>query len=265
MTSLAELIKSIEVIGMRNEKEVNISGISYHSKSVMEGHLFVCIHGFKADGHKYLKEAVENGAAAAVVEEFQQDVPVPQYLVKNSRSALAQLSAEYYRNPSKELKMIGITATNGKTTTSFMTNAILKNNGFNTGLIGTVAVKYGDTLIPSELTTPESLDLQHHLRQMADCSVTHVVMEVSSVALDMHRVDKVDYDIVTLNNISREHIDLHGSFDEYVRAKSALIRNAGENSMAVLNLDCPRAASLAGETKAQVITFEPIVKRAYLH
>ncbi len=264
MINLKELLKSIEILGVTDDKDVIVSGISYHSKNVSEGHLFVCVRGFKTDGHKYLHEAAENGAVAAIVEEFQESVSIPQYLVKDSRRALALLGAEYYRNPSKELKMIGITATNGKTTTSFMTNAILENNGFKTGLIGTVAVKYEDTLIPSELTTPESLDLQHHLRQMADCNVSHVTMEVSSVALDMHRVDNVDYDIVTLNNISREHIDLHGSFKEYAQAKSALIRNAGQDCIAVLNLDCPHAAALVKETKAQTITFGAESKEGHI-
>lgn len=262
---LAELLHAIDVQNVFNDKEQMISGVSYHSQKVSNGDLFVCVRGLKADGHIYLPQAVANGAVAAVVEEFQQEVNIPQYVVKDSRLALARLGAAFYDNPSKKMKMIGITATNGKTTTSYMTNAILENEGFKTGLIGTVSIKIDDTSIPSELTTPESLDLQYYLKQMVDCAVSHVSMEVSSQALEMHRVEEVDYDIVTLNNVSREHIDSHGSFEKYFEVKSSLIRNASEKSFAVLNLDDPYSASLVDKTKAQVITFGVNSKEGHIY
>lgn len=252
---LKDLLTSIEVKDAYNHKDITIKGISYHSKKVTEGHLFVCIRGYKTDGHKYLPQAVENGAVAAIVEEYQGNMNIPQYVVENSRIALARLGAYFYDHPSKKMKMIGITATNGKTTTSFMTNDILENEGFRTGLIGTVVVKMDDYSTPAELTTPESLDLQYYLSQMVDKEVSHTTMEVSSAALETHRVEGVEYDIVTLNNVSREHIDSHGSFEKYFEAKSSLIRNASEKSYAVLNLDCPYSSSLIDQTKAQVITF----------
>ncbi len=255
MVRLGDLLNSIQIKESYNEKDINIDGISYHSKKVTNGHLFVCIKGYKTDGHKYLPQAIENGAVAAIVEEFQEGISIPQYVVENSRIALARLGAAFYNNPSKKMKMIGITATNGKTTTSFMTNAMLENEGLKTGLIGTVLIKMDDYCTPAELTTPESLDLQYYLSQMVDKHVSHVTMEVSSAALETYRVEDVDYDIVTLNNISREHIDSHGSFEKYFEAKSSLIRNASEKSFAVLNLDCPYSASLINETKARVITF----------
>lgn len=255
MVRLENLLNSIQIKKSYNEKDLNIDGISYHSKKVTKGHLFVCIKGYKTDGHKYLPQAVENGAVAAIVEEFQEGISIPQYVVENSRIALARLGAAFYNNPSKKMKMIGITATNGKTTTSFMTNAMLENEGLKTGLIGTVLIKMDDYCTPAELTTPESLDLQYYLNQMVDKHVSHATMEVSSAALETYRVEDVDYDIVTLNNISREHIDSHGSFEKYFEAKSSLIRNASEKSVAVLNLDCPYSASLIDKTKAQVITF----------
>ena len=255
MVKLRELLNLIEVKDVYNDKDLTISGISYHSKKATDGNLFVCIKGYKTDGHKYLSNAVKNGAVAAIVEEVQEDVNVPQYVVENSRIALARLGSAFYHNPSDKMKMIGITATNGKTTTSFMVNSILENEGLKTGLIGTVVIKVDDESTPAELTTPESLDLQYYLKKMVDKQVSHVTMEVSSAALETHRVEAVNYDIVTLNNISREHIDSHGSFEKYFEAKSSLIKNASENSFAVLNLDCPYSASLINETKAQVITF----------
>ncbi|WP_066295173.1 Mur ligase family protein [Bacillus sp. FJAT-29937] len=262
---LETLLQSLDVKKVLNDQDLTINGISYHSQKVSNGHLFVCVRGYKTDGHKYLKQAAENGAVAAVVEEFNEDVNIPQYLVKDCRISLARLGAHFYDNPSKKLNMIGITATNGKTTTSYMTNAILENEGLKTGLIGTVTIKIDDTSIPSELTTPESLDLQYYLNEMVERDVTHVSMEVSSQALEMNRVEQVDYDIVTLNNVSREHIDSHGSFEKYFEVKSSLIRNASENSFAVLNLDCPYSASLVNATKAQVITFGVKSNEGHIH
>jgi len=255
MMKLTKLMQAIDVLETRGEKETTITGISFHSGRAAEGHLFVCVTGYKTDGHKYLAQAVQNGAAAAIVETFQDGFDIPQIRVANSRIALARLGAAFYGHPSENMTMIGITATNGKTTTSYMTNAMLENHGYKTGLIGTVVIKIDDTSIPAQLTTPESLDLQHYLWQMENRGVSHVTMEVSSAALEAHRVETVDYDIVTFNNLSREHIDSHGSFERYFEAKSSLIRNASEKSVAVLNLDDEYSASLVGETKAQVLTF----------
>ncbi|MBM7552055.1 Mur ligase family protein [Thalassobacillus pellis] len=255
MVRIGELLQAITVKESMNHRDLEITGVSYHSQKVSQGDLFVCVKGYKTDGHKYLSQAISKGAAAAVVEDYQESMSIPQYIVGNSRQALAQLGAAFYRSPSEKMKMIGITATNGKTTTSYMTNAILENHGFRTGLIGTVSIKNDDSYIPSELTTPESLDLQNYLAQMADNDVSHVSMEVSSIAMDMYRVETVDYDIVMLNNVSREHLADHGSFENYFAAKSKLIRNAREGSFAVLNLDCPYSSSLIGETMATPVTY----------
>lgn len=236
-------------------KDIIISGISYHSNQVQLGDLFVCIKGYQTDGHLYLKEAVKKGAVAAIVEEFQEGIEIPQIVVPNSRIALAKTSAYFYNHPSKKLKMIGVTATNGKTTTSFMINSILEKEGHKTGLIGTVMVKIHDHMIPAQLTTPESLNLQQYLRQMVDHNVTHACMEVSSNALETYRVEEVDYDIVTFNNLSRDHIDSHGSFEKYYDAKSRLIINAKESATAVLNLDDPFSYALINKTKANVVTY----------
>jgi UDP-N-acetylmuramoyl-L-alanyl-D-glutamate--2,6-diaminopimelate ligase len=255
MIKLSRLLKCINVVEARNHSDIEINKIAYHSKNVAKGDLFVCIRGYMTDGHRYIPQAVANGAAAIIVEDFDEDCSLPQYKVDDSRQALAALSDAYYGHPSQAMKMIGITATNGKTTTAFMTNAILEAHGLNTGLIGTVMVKYGSFSEPSVLTTPESLDLQRYLAQMVDSNVTHAVMEVSSSALELKRVYSVDYDIVALNNISREHIDLHGSFEDYYNIKASLIRNAKPSGWAVLNLDDKYSAALADQTNAQVLTF----------
>ena len=225
---LSDLLKAIRVAeqrGLPATIDMPVTGIAYHSRKVEPGNVFVCVVGYKTDGHKYLADAVRAGAVAAIVESFQDRIDIPQIRVENSRIALATLGAAFYNWPSSRMTMIGITATNGKTTTSYMTNAILENHGLRTGLIGTVVVKIDDSSMPAELTTPESLDLQHYLHQMDNRGVSHVTMEVSSAALETHRVETVNYQIVTLNNISREHIDSHGSFERYWSVKSGLIRD----------------------------------------
>lgn len=252
---LSELLESITIVDSKNHEDAPISKIAYHSNEVEQDSLFVCIKGYQTDGHQYAEGAVKSGAAALVVEHFIPDIHIPQYLVANSREALAALGDHFYHHPSKEFTVIGITATNGKTSTSFMTNAILEENNWKTGLIGTVMVKYGKTLVPSVLTTPESLDLHGYFAKMRDEKISHVTMEVSSSALDLSRVGGVDFNIVALNNISREHIDLHGSFEEYYNAKASLIREAGPEQFAVLNLDDDHSASLVNETEASVVTY----------
>lgn len=251
---LTKLMEQVDVKEVIYEKRIDITGLAYNSRKVEKGQVFVCVRGFKSDGHHFAGQAVENGATALVVEEFIEGLDVPQYRVESGRNALATLADAFYDHPTQKLKTIGITATNGKTSTSFMTNAILENHGLKTGLMGTVVVKIGDYAEPSELTTPESLDLQRFYAQMVDAGVTHATMEVSSSALELNRVGCVDFDIVTLNNISREHIDLHSSFENYFKHKSSLIRNAGADKVAILNLDDEYSASLVNKTKAKVIT-----------
>ena len=252
---LSKLLKSIEVVEAFEKKDIEVKGIAYDSRKVEPGYLFICIKGYKTDGHNYIFQAIENGAIGIIVEEIDSKYNIPQYKVKDSRKALSGLSAAFYNNPSKDIKTIGITGTNGKTSTSFMVNSILEEHGLKTGLIGTVMIKYNNYSSPSILTTPESLDLQRLLNDMRREKVSYITMEVSSSALELNRVGNIDYDIVSLNNISREHIDLHGSFEEYFKIKSSLIKNMKSDGWAILNLDCPYSASLIDKTKANVLTY----------
>src|SRR5699024_4219028 len=168
---------------------------------------------------------------------------------------LAPLSANFYNHPSKEMQIIGITATNGKTTTAYMADTVLEAHHLATGLIGTVNIKYGKENIPAKLTTPESLELQQYFRDMKTAQTSHVVMEVSSAAQEMHRTDEVDFSIVSLNNINREHIDTHGTFERYVSVKTRLIKNASPQTTAILNLDCEFSEELIEKTQAKVVSF----------
>ena len=253
--TLNELTGSIEVLEATGREDLPVSGLAYHSERVKPGYLFVCINGYKTDGHRYLRQAAARGAIAAIVEQVQPDLEITQYRVADSRRALAALADRFYDHPSRKLNVTAVTATNGKTTTTFMIDAILEEHGFRTGLIGTVIVKAGSTVRPAELTTPESLDLHYFFHQMVGQGISHVTMEASSAGLELHRVGNVDFNTVVINNISREHIDLHGSFEAYLNAKARLVREAKEQQWAVFNLDCPITASLTGQTAAQTLTY----------
>ena len=220
-------LKTLETKGNIDEN-IEITDVQYHSGKIVPGSIFVAIKGHETDGHKYIQSAKDNGAVLAIVEDFI-DLDFPMIRVEDSRKALADLADVFFNNPSTKLNVIGITATNGKTTTSFMTDAIFKEFGLETGLVGTVEVKYKDISIPSLLTTPESRDLQEYTRDMVDADVTDLIMEVSSHAQEMDRVRNMNYDIVTFNNLSREHIDQHGSFENYYEIKSNLIKNASSD------------------------------------
>lgn len=261
-TGLQSLLPALTVLeqgggppGETRAEAAEITGLAYHSARVAPGNLFVAIRGYKTDGHRFLGQAVARGAVAAVVEQIDAGIALPQFRVADSRQALAALADRYYGHPSRKLTVIGVTATNGKTTTTFMTNAILEAHGLKTGLIGTVIVKVGKSVRPAVLTTPESLDLHHLFAQMVERNITHVTMEASSSGLELHRVGEVDFDIAVVNNISREHIDLHGSFENYFAAKARLARERLPRQWAVFNLDCPHSASLAGQTAARVLTY----------
>lgn len=253
---LYQLIKTIDVIDAKYMSEkLEIEGIANHTDNIKKGYLYVAIKGYLTDGHKYIEKAIAKGALAVIVEDFYEEIKIPQIKVKNSRLALSALSDAFFEHPSKSMRMIGVTATNGKTTTTYMLNKIFEVGKYKNGMIGSVMNKIGDEIIPAVLTTPESVDLQGYLFNMKEKGVQKAAMEVSSSALELYRVNDVDFDIVSFNNFSREHIDQHGSFEKYWAAKSSLIINAKESSYAVLNLDDEYSNSLVDKTKAKVITY----------
>lgn len=254
LTELIEGLSSSEIRGTINE-ELEIGSVTNDSRKIEDGSLFVAIKGYLADGHHYMAEAKKRGAAAFIVTEFQDGEDMLQIRVENAREALSFLSAKLNDHPTRKLRMVGITATNGKTTTSYILDHIYTSAGYKTGLIGSVMIKVGERFVHSELTTPESSDLQIIFKEMVKEHVDKAVMEVSSSALELYRVNDVDFDIVAFNNFSREHIDQHGSLEKYYEAKSSLVRNAKVGSFAILNMDDEVTYGLRGETKAKVITF----------
>lgn len=254
---LKKLIEGLEFVEYKGcfPDELEITSVTNDSRKVKEGSLFVAIKGYLQDGHDFIEMARKKGAAAAVVTEFREDVDIFQVRVQNARETLSALSAKLMGHPTRKLRMVGITATNGKTTTSYILDHIYSMAGYRTGLIGSVVIKVGDRFVHSELTTPESSDLQLIFSEMVEEKIERTVMEVSSSALELYRVHDVDFDIVAFNNFSREHIDQHGSLEKYYDAKSSLVRNAKEGAFAVLNMDDEATYSLRGETKAHVVSF----------
>lgn len=205
--------------------EVSIKSLTYDSRKGCEGALFFCISGFNTDGHKYADDAVKAGAAALMVTR-QLDTDVPQILVEDARASMAYISREFYGRPDEQMRMIGITGTKGKTTTTYMIKSILEQSGIKTGLIGTIVNMIGSKELHTERTTPESPDLFALLRRMADEGCETVVMEVSSHSLCLSRVAGITFDVAVFTNLSRDHLDFHKTVQNYMESKKRLFLSA---------------------------------------
>ncbi|MFZ1986434.1 MAG: UDP-N-acetylmuramoyl-L-alanyl-D-glutamate--2,6-diaminopimelate ligase [Desulfatitalea sp.] len=236
-----------------------VSGLYYRAQEVTPGGLFVALKGFAADGHDFIPQALARGAAAVVCERpVTADAVVIQ--VSDGRKALAALAAEYYGHPSRHMTVVGITGTSGKTTTSYLIESILKAAGHAVGVIGTVNYRYAQTVCPNPVTTPESLDLQHILADMRAAGITHVVMEISSHALDLQRVHACDVDVAVFTNLSQDHLDFHHDMQTYWASKRQLFdevlpATAGKTAVrAVVNVDDPRGRELAGTLALRHLT-----------
>lgn len=219
-----------------------ISSVEYDSRRVEQGALFVAVRGFVADGHAFVEEAARRGAVAALVEERVGCAGVAEVLVPDTREALGRVAHEFYGRPSEHLKTHGITGTNGKTTTSYLIDSVLRETGLKTGVVGTLGYRLGDRIAAGDRTSPESLDLARLMSAMVDTGVDAVAMEISSHALALKRTAGLKLDTATLTNLSRDHLDFHGSYEEYAAAKGrlfALLEGDGwkPGSTAVLNRD----------------------------
>lgn len=250
---LSDLLKDVNVKKNAGVGGIKIGGISYDSRKVKPGDVFVCITGFEADGHKYARSAVESGAVAVVAEHDMPTVDVPCIVVKNTRKAMAQMAAAYYDYPFKKFNLIGITGTNGKTTTTYLIKAILEHLGKKVGLIGTNQNMIGDEVIPTARTTPDSLELMELFDRMASQGAEYVVMEVSSHALALDRVTACTFDVGAFTNITQDHLDFHKTMEEYLAAKSILF-NICKNG--VINKDDGGSGFLLENAKCDnIITY----------
>ena len=239
-----------------------VRGIAYDSRQAEPGFLFVAIKGYKTDGHLYVRDALARGATAvAVQKEIELPPGIAQVKVNNTRQVLPIISARYYGYPARKMKLIGVTGTNGKTTTTNLINAVYMEYGFKTGLIGTIQNRIGDRILDVLHTTPESTDLQCLLAQMVREGVQTLVMEVSSHALALGRVDQCEYDTAVFTNITQDHLDFHGTMEEYLEAKTLLFSGLGVDAQktgkkhAVINADDMAAEKLINACNVDVLTY----------
>lgn len=257
---LHSLLSSLHLFGSVPFKDVEISSIENDNRKVQKGSLFICVKGYTVDGHDFAASAVKNGAVAVIAErELELDVPV--IIVKNTTRAMATLADAFYDHPTQSLHLIGITGTNGKTTTSHLIEKIFADAGKKTGLIGTMYTKIGEQTFETKNTTPESLTLQKTFKKMVDEQVEIAVMEVSSHALDLGRVHGCDFNTAVFTNLTQDHLDYHQTMAEYKRAKGLLFSQLGNGFLqhspkfAVLNADDEAAKEYEKSTAAHILTY----------
>lgn len=235
---------------------VEVTGISYHSGRVEPGSTFVCVQGFHVDGHEFINQAIANGAKVIVIEK---DVPQKSGIiyikVPDSREALSKLSTAFYDYPTEKLNLVGVTGTNGKTTTTYMVESILRHANLKTGMVGTIRNKIGDQILPTARTTPESLDLFELFYKMRQVDVTHAVMEVSSHALELKRVLDLSFKVGVFTNITQDHLDFHDSLDNYRVAKGKLFKKLTPDGIGVINIDDPSGQYMVEQCDGKVFTY----------
>lgn len=263
---LKHLMDVIKIVDFQGDPDLEITDVSYDSRAIGPGTLFVALKGHAQDGHHFIGDAISKGALAVVSESsprpcaFPNKNRVAMIQVPDSREALSRLAVRFFDSPFKQMNLIGITGTNGKTTTSYLLESILVAAGRKPGVIGTINYRFSGHIREAPVTTPESLDLMQILREMADSAVSDVVMEVSSHSLDQGRVRGCPFRVAILTNISRDHLDYHGSMEAYFEAKALLFKSltqqgAGDPAKAVINADDPRGKELIKLTDAQVMTY----------
>src|SRR5688572_12980881 len=240
--SLAAIARALGAEAPPDAAEIVPTGVSYDSRRVRPGHLFCCVRGTVTDGHLFAADAVAAGASAVLVEK-RLDLGVPEVIVPDTRIGAALAAAEFFARPAEKLLMLGITGTNGKTTTSYLLESILRAEGRRPGLIGTIETHVGDEIRPGVRTTPESVDLQELLAEMVAAGVEGVAMEVTSHALALHRVEGIRYAAAGFTNLSQDHLDFHSGMDDYFEAKRALFTPERSEKGAV-NVDDPYGARL---------------------
>ncbi len=248
---LKDLLKDVDVLEIGADLEMEIENVVYDSRKVTPGALFAAVTGFASDGNRFIPMAMEKGAAVIVTGK-KPELQVPYVQVASDRLALAQISCNWFGHPAKAMTMIGVTGTNGKTSTTLLLKHVLEHVlGAKVGLIGTMENRIGSEVFPTERTTPESFELQELFARMRDAGCTHVVMEVSSHALTLERIGGVYFDVAAFTNLTEDHLDFHKTMEAYCDAKAELFRRCGR---AVLNRDDPWHDKIAAGSSCDVLT-----------
>jgi len=257
---LKRLIEGVEVKKIAGDTLKEIDGVAYHSNQVQKGFLFAAIRGVEVDGHRFIGEAIERGAEVVVSEEEQDVSHRTMILVPDSRQALAKISSNFYGDPSSRTRLIGITGTNGKTTTTYLLESIFKKAGYTVGVIGTINYRFAQKTTLAPNTTPESLDLQKILWEMHSEGISHVIMEVSSHGLDLERVFGCQFDGVVFTNFTSDHLDYHKTLEQYFESKRKLfsdylMKSRKERRFAVTNHDDPKGKEIVRGIDLPIIRY----------
>lgn len=249
---LSELLENIDVLDIKGVTDMNISGITFNSKEVKPGYLFVCIKGFTTDGHSFARNAIDAGAVAILAEHFIEGIDASTVVVKDTRAAAGMMTAKFYDYPFRKFRLIGVTGTNGKTTTTYLVKSILEDKGYKVGLIGTNQNLIGNKVIPAERTTPDFIELMQLFNQFAEEGADFVVMEVSSHSLALDRVTACEYEVGAFTNITQDHLDFHKTMENYLEAKSKLFKICEKG---VINNDIESADYLKKNADCGYITY----------
>jgi UDP-N-acetylmuramoyl-L-alanyl-D-glutamate--2,6-diaminopimelate ligase len=257
LKALAQRLPEPDAVALPNAAGLDVpcTAVTHDSRDVIPGAVFVALRGLQLDGAEFIPQAIASGASAIVAEKAPAVASrIPFIVVKDARVALALLAAEYFGNPSREMRVVGITGTNGKTTTSYLLSAIFEAAGIKCGLMGTVSYRIGDRALEATRTTPEAPAVQGFMRQMAAAGCGACVMEVSSHALALHRVDGVSFAAAVFTNLTRDHLDFHKDMERYFTAKRRLFEMLPAGAPALINADDPRVSALA-DASTRPITY----------
>ncbi|WP_234119952.1 UDP-N-acetylmuramoyl-L-alanyl-D-glutamate--2,6-diaminopimelate ligase [Clostridium hydrogenum] len=250
---LKEILAGVSYELINGSVDEEITNMHYDSRKIEQNGLFFCIEGYETDGHKYIGKALENGAKAIICTKVPENITNAAVIkVEDGRKAMSLLSANFYGNPAKKLKLIGITGTNGKTTSTYIMKSMLENAGYKVGLVGTIANYIGDKKIESHRTTPESMELQKLFHDMVEAGIEYCVMEVSSHSLYLNRVFGITFNEGIFTNLTRDHLDFHKTFENYYKAKMILFENS-KNS--IINIDNEYGKKVFNDVKNSKITY----------
>ena len=249
---LYDIISNLKFIGIKNYQELNIDSLSCDSNEKINDGIYFCIKGINRDGHNYAKDAIENGAVCLVVEKFL-DLPITQILVENSRIAMSFISSVFYETYKSKMKFIGITGTNGKTTTTFLIREILTKLGKSVGLIGTEGIYINHLLLPANLTTPDPIDLHKLIKDMDNNGCEYCVMEVSAHAIALNKIDNIYYDIVGLTNITKDHLDYFINMENYMKCKASLF-DYKHAKFGIINTDVKYGKEISKRSNIEIQT-----------
>ncbi|MBP7272850.1 MAG: UDP-N-acetylmuramoyl-L-alanyl-D-glutamate--2,6-diaminopimelate ligase [Saprospiraceae bacterium] len=257
MNTLINILEKLHILETIGVLSVEVGNIAFDSRKVTIQSLFVAVKGISVDGHNYINSAIEKGAVAVICETLPTTIlPQITYLkVDNTAKALGQVACNFYKNPSQKLKLVGITGTNGKTTTATLLYQLFSALGNRTGLISTVENKIGNLVLPAEFTTPDALAINELLAEMVDNQCEYVFMEVSSHAIHQHRIEGLHFTGGVFTNLSHDHLDYHKTFDEYIEAKKIFFDGLPKTAFAITNIDDRNGKVMVQNTKANIITY----------